>query len=89
MPIYNLYFMNNRGHIDRIEHVEAVSDEAVIGSAREEEGRQPIEIWSQHRKVYRIEALGDSELRMRRLPTIKETQEHDGPCVVAPRPFAS
>ncbi len=64
MPIYNLYFMNNRGHIDRIKHVEAFSDDAVISTARKEEGRQPIEIWSEHRKVHRIEALTDSDVRL-------------------------
>ncbi len=65
MPVYNLYFMNDRGHIDHIKRVEALSDDAMIGSAHDHQGRQPVEIWCEHRKVHRFEAIPGGEARGR------------------------
>ena len=76
MPIYNLYFMNDRGHIDRIKHVDAASDALAIDSAHEQMGRQPIEIWSQHKKVHRIEPVDHNAMCMMRAPDQQDGRQH-------------
>lgn len=55
--LYRLYFMDLRsGHIIRFDEYQATDDEAALALAQEKEGANPLEIWSDHRKVARIEA---------------------------------
>jgi hypothetical protein len=56
MSYYRLYFMcRASGHIERFEEIEAVDDLAAVRTAREQAGRQPLELWCQSRKVKRFE----------------------------------
>ena len=67
MSYYRLYFMDPySGHIRRFAEFEAPDDEAAFGLAIEHIGDQPLELWSEHRKVRRIEAFA----------TVPEPQQH-------------
>jgi hypothetical protein len=56
MLYYRLYFMcPHTGHIMRFAEYEAQHDEAAIALAREHEGAHALELWSERRKVARIE----------------------------------
>jgi hypothetical protein len=49
---YRLYFMDGfTGHIDHFRGFRAESDEAAIAYAEDASGRNPMELWRQHRKV--------------------------------------
>ena len=63
MPTYNFYFMNQRGHIDRMKDVDAGNDREAMALARADQGSRPLEVWCNHRKVFRIEALSEAEFR--------------------------
>ena len=55
--LYRLYFMDPRtGHIIRFVEQEAADDQSALALAREQEGAHPLELWTGHRKVGRIEA---------------------------------
>ncbi len=55
---YRLYFMDPRsGHITAYESIEAADDEAATAGAERHRGWQPLELWCQGRKVYRLEAV--------------------------------
>ena len=57
MSYYRLYFMSRAsGHIERFEEIEAADDVAAVRVAREQAGRQPLELWCHGRKVKRFEA---------------------------------
>lgn len=56
MLYYRLYFMCPRtGRIMRFAEYEAPHDEAAMALAREHEGAHALELWSERRKVARIE----------------------------------
>lgn len=58
MPSYRLYHMRAlNGHIDRFEDFAAVNDEAAQTFARGKLDGHPLELWQDHRKVHRFDAL--------------------------------
>ncbi len=58
MANYNLYFMNVvTGHIDRVHDFEAADHSAAVKLARTEQSPQPMELWCEHRKIQRFEAV--------------------------------
>ena len=58
MSYYRLYFMNTfDGHIERFQEMEAEKDEEAIEGALDQQGPLAIELWCEHRKVARFEAL--------------------------------
>ena len=60
MNYYRLYFMHPMsGHIERFAEYEAPDDAAALDLAVEHAGEHPLELWSGHRKVKRIEALAE------------------------------
>ena len=56
MASYRLYFMDPRsGHIERVEPFEANGDEDAIARAESHRSAAPLELWSEDRKVHRLE----------------------------------
>lgn len=73
--LYRLYFMDPRsGHIIRFAEYQAPDDQAAIGLAQEQEGANPLEIWSGHRKVGRIEAADPASRLVERWRRAREAQ---------------
>ena len=50
MAYYRLYFLNQHGHIQRVEDFEAADDVTAIAKAVHERGR-PMELWCAGRRV--------------------------------------
>lgn len=60
MPSYRLYHMSpQNGHIIRFDTFQAVNDEAALVFANGKLNAHPMELWEQHRKVFRFEASGE------------------------------
>lgn len=58
MSYYRLYFMNTfNGHIERFEEVESEQDVDAVAHALDQQGPLAMELWCQHRKVARFEAV--------------------------------
>jgi hypothetical protein len=58
MAYYRLYFMHPlTGHIERVNELEAATDEEAIRLIQARQGREPLELWCGTRKVHRIEAI--------------------------------
>lgn len=58
MSYYRLYFMNTfNGHIERFEEVESAQDVDAVARALDQQGPLAMELWCEHRKVARFEAV--------------------------------
>ena len=58
MSYYRLYFLHTfSGHIERFQEMEAERDEEAIERALDQQGSLAMELWCQHRKVARFEAV--------------------------------
>ena len=58
MSYYRLYFMNTfNGHIERFEEVESEQDVDAVAHALDQQGPLAMELWCEHRKVARFEAV--------------------------------
>ena len=52
MAYYRLYFLDGfTGHIEHFREFQAESDDAAIAYAEDALGRNPMELWCEHRKV--------------------------------------
>lgn len=77
---YRLYFMDPRtGHIIRFDEYEAPDDQAALTQAREQEGANPLEVWSGHRKVGRIEAADPESKLLERWHRAREVEAQPFP----------
>jgi hypothetical protein len=62
MPKYRLYFMHpTKAEIERFEDFEAPSDEFALMHAMDHMGKNPLELWSEGRKMNMIAALPDGD----------------------------
>ena len=58
MSYYRLYFMHSfSGHIERFDEIEAEEDVDAVAQAFDQQGDLAIEVWCEHRKVARFEAV--------------------------------
>ena len=72
---YRLYFMHpDSGHIERFAEFSAPDDQGAIALAGEHVGDHPLELWNEHRKVRRFDAVAIGPL-----PTLQDLPfaEHD------------
>lgn len=60
MAYYRLYHLDPfSGRIDRAEEIDAADDIEALALARASQREADVELWQEHRKVHRLEALPD------------------------------
>lgn len=75
MSHYRLYFMNTfNGHIERFEEVESERDVDAVAHASDQQGPLAMELWCDHRKVARFEAVDLASQLLAQRRVLRETK---------------
>ena len=80
MSNYRLYFMNTfNGHIERFEEVESEQDADAVAHALDQQGPLAMELWCEHRKVARFEAVNLATHLLAQRRVLRDTKAHVEP----------
>lgn len=73
MAYYRLYHMRGTTeHVELFDEFEAPNDDLAIDRAERTRGPNPMELWSNHRKVKRWDGPGEPSLRKNGAPAVSE-----------------